>query len=270
MRFPFSQIPAVETLFGVAGKVAIVTGGAHGIGRATAGLLALSGARVAIADRDFAGAQRVVEELREVSGGKAQALAVDVDIADEESVLSLFSAAESEFSTLDILVNNAAIIPITPMFDIDVDSWDRVQGVNLRGTFLCMREGIRRMKQAGKGGSIINISSVGSFQTATHGGAAYAASKGGINSLTKLTALEFASDNIRINGVVPGAFDSLGDRQFPYASMPTGPIMEAGRIPLGRAGTPLELASVVMFLASPAAAYITGQLLVVDGGFLIS
>ena len=269
-RFPFSRIPSVSELYGVGGKVAVVTGAAHGMGRTIAGLMALSGASVIVADRDAAGAERTVEEMLEATQGKARAISVATDVSDEKSVVALFEAAGAAYGVPDILVNNAALIPIRPMLETELAEWERTLGVNLRGSFLCLREAAGRMKRANKGGAVVNISSVGALQTATVGGSAYGASKGGIDALTRTAAYELAADNIRINSVLPGACDTLGDRPFPYAAMPTGPIMSPGRIPLGRAASPLELASAVMFLASPAASYITGQTLVVDGGFMIS
>lgn len=270
MRFPFSDIPSIEKLYGVKDQIAIVTGAAHGMGRTIAGLMALSGANVVIADLDGPGAERVVEEVHDASQGKASAIAITVDIADEESVKSLFDATDATYGCPDILVNNAAVIPIIPMLETEVAEWDRTQGVNLRGTFLCMREAVRRMKQAEKSGAIVSIASVGALQTATFGATAYGASKGGVIALTRTAAAEFAADKIRINAVLPGATDTLGDREFPYPEMPTGPIMGLERIPLGTVATPLQIASAVMFLASSAASYITGQTLIVDGGFMVS
>lgn len=245
---------------------AIVTGGGSGIGRCIAETFADAGARIVVADIDLAAARAVAESI-EAAGGQARAIAVDV--SREGEVIRLFEEAGAAYGNIDVLVNNAAIFPKKPFLDVDTEFWDRLQSVNLRGTFLCLREAIKRMKSSG-GGSIVNISSVSSMQAVVHHNAVYNATKAGVNSLTRTTALEFGSDGIRVNAVLPGGIPTDGARAASAAIELKGPILGAGRIPLGGMGDVQDIANAALFLASPASRYISGQLLAVDGGFLIS
>ena len=257
----------VESLFGLGGRVALVTGAGSGIGRETALLLASAGATVVAADLNEEGAQQTVAQIEQAAG---KAIALKVDIGDEASVVAMFEAVRAKLGRLDILVNNAGIYPKTSFVDTPAEKWDRVMRINLRGTFLCMREAVKQMQAGGTGGSIINISSVASLQPVIFDNGDYGASKAGVNNLTKTAALEFAEDRIRVNAVLPGGVATEGAAASTKSHKAHGPITQPGRMPLGRIGVAADIASAVLFFASPAADYVTGQLLAVDGGFQIS
>lgn len=254
-------------LFGLHGKTAVVTGAVQGIGFGIARMLAMAGARLVVADLRGDAAEAAAATLRD---GGAEAVGVAVDVSEEESVTGLFSSALAAFGGVDILVNNAGIYPKTPFLELTAAQWDRIHAVNLRGTFLCMREAIRHMKAAGRGGAIVNISSVNSLQPVIHDNAQYGSSKAGVNMLTRTTALEFAADGIRVNAVLPGGVATEGAAQSVADRAPTGPLTQPGRMPLGRIGEPADIAAAVLFLSAPASSYVTGQLLAVDGGFQVS
>lgn len=258
---------SVESLFNLGGRVALVTGAGSGIGRETALLLASAGAIVVAADLNEEGAQQTVAQI-ETAAGKS--IALKVDIGDEASIVAMFEAVHTRLGRLDVLVNNAGIYPKTSFVDTSAEKWDRVLRVNLRGTFLCMREAVKQMRAAGTGGSIINISSVASLQPVIFDNGDYGASKAGVNNLTKVAALEFAADRIRVNAVLPGGVTTEGSAASTKVHQAHGPITQPGRMPLGRMGVAADIASAVLFFASPAADYVTGQLLAVDGGFQIS
>lgn len=264
-----SQIGArLTNVFGLAGKVAIITGSAQGLGRDTATLMAEVGAKVVIADLNLEAAQATAAAI-EAKGGIAMACAANV--ADEVAVKALFTTVDAKFGSVDILVNNAAHRSKAELFDMTVEQWDQMQNVTLRGTFLCCREAIKRMKAAGKGGAIVNISSVGSVHTTLWGvNVHYDAAKAGVDSITRSLASEFAADGIRVNSVLPGGMASEGGKNISASYNIRGPMIGAGRIPLGRMANPMEVAQAVFFLASPAASYITGQIVAADGGYSVS
>lgn len=264
-----TQIGArLAAVFGLAGKVAIVTGSAQGLGRQTAGLMAEAGASVVIADLNLEGAKSTAAEI-EARGGIATACAVDV--ADETSVKALFAAVDRRFGPAGILVNNAAHRAKAELFEMTVEQWDAMQQVTLRGTFLCCREAIVRMRAGGNGGSIVNISSVGSIRTTLWGvNVHYDAAKAGVDSVTRSLASEFAGEQIRVNSILPGGMASEGGKNISATYKIRGPMIGPGRIPMSRVAEPLEVAQAVLFLASPASSYITGQMVAVDGGFTVS
>jgi NAD(P)-dependent dehydrogenase (short-subunit alcohol dehydrogenase family) len=255
-------------MFNLTGRVAIITGAAQGLGRETAKLLAEVGASVVIADLNLEAARRTAAEIE--SGGGI-ALACIVDVADEGSVKEMFAAVDGRFGGVDILVNNAAYRAKAEFFDMPVQQWDKMQEVVVRGTFLCCREAIKRMKTARKGGSIVNISSVGSVHTTLWGvNTHYDAAKAAVDSITRTLGGEFAADRIRVNSILPGGMQSEGARDISTDFTIRGPITGTGRIPMGRIAAPIEVAHAVLFLASPASSYITGQMLAADGGFMVS
>lgn len=258
---------SIAALFGLQNKCAVVTGGGAGIGRSVARLLAKAGARVVVADVNVPTALAVAGELNASAAGSA--LGISCDVSSESSVVALFDAAVQQFGAVDILVNVAGIYPKTSFLETSAEKWDRIHAVNLRGTFLCMREAIKRMKAAGNGGSIVNISSVASLQPVIYDNGDYGATKAGVNNLTKTAAYEFAPDKIRVNAVLPGGV-ATEQAMKPSGKTPTGPITQPGRMPLGRIGEPEDIASAVLFFASSASSYVTGQLLAVDGGFQVS
>lgn len=263
----------LNAIFRLGGKTAIITGAGRGIGKATADLFASAGAKVVAADIDGARAAAVAEELRRDG---FEAIAATTDVADEASVIAMCEAATAAFGGIDVLVHGAGIFPKIPLLTITVSQWDVIQAVNLRGTMLCLRESIKRMKAAGKGGSIVLISSVSSRQELIFHNAAYGASKAGVSNLTKVAALEFAGERIRVNAVLPGGVATEGAKEATEKLVREGLNVEGplagnpGRMLLGRIGTADDIANACLFLASPAADYITGEEVVVDGGFLVS
>jgi 3-oxoacyl-[acyl-carrier protein] reductase len=241
----------------LSGKVALVTGSTRGIGRAIADTLAGAGAQVAVVGRDLPRAEAAAAEI----GCGARGFACDV--SDTAQVSTLVSDVEAAFGTLDILVNNAGLTRDNVIMRLKDEDWDAVIDANLRGAFASIRAASRGMMKR-RSGRIINISSVVGV-IGNRGQANYAASKAGLIGLTKSVAKELASRNILCNAVAPGfiATDmtaALGDDQRAALE---------GQIPLARLGSPADIASAVAFLASDHAAYITGQVLVVDGGMVM-
>jgi hypothetical protein len=240
------------------GKLAFVTGAGSGIGAATSKLLAARGARVAVADINVDAVTRIASEI-ERDGGYA--LPVRIDVADPASVEEAVAKATRD-GGLDLAVNAAGITgALAPCADHGVADWQRIVGVNLTGTFLCMRAQIAAMLRQG-GGAIVNVSSImGSH--ALPGTAAYAASKHGVEGLTKAAALDYAKQGIRINAVAPGYVDTpmIAGRK---------PAVEEKIVamhPIGRIAEPEEIAKVIAFLLSADASFITGSIHLADGGF---
>lgn len=263
----------IKDLFDLSGKGAIVTGGAMGIGQAIAFRFSEAGAKVLIADIDFEGASRTVEKINTM-GGSAQAIQADArSITDAAKVAKV---AVDSFGSLDILVNNAGIYPLMPFMKIGEEMLQNVFDVNLKGPFLFSQAAADEMIKAGIGGKIINIASVDAFHP-TGNTSHYNASKGGVVMLTKALALELAPHRILVNAVAPGSIttpgtDAIRNRTGRYADSerPQRGTDFAQRVPLGRMGEPDDIAKVVLFLASMAADYMTGTVLLVDGGFLLS
>ena len=263
----------IGELFDLTGKAAIVTGGAAGIGQAIALRLAEAGAAVTIADIDTEGANRTASEIQ-ARGGKSIFLAADARSADDAR--QAVRATVRAFGSLDILVNNAGIYPICPFMNITEELWDRVLTINLKGTFLYSQAAADVMIKGGRGGRIINIASIDALHP--NGSVAhYNASKGGLLMLTKAMALELAPHRILVNAVAPGATQTPGTqalREGAARAFNIDPEQIAQafvqRVPLGRMGEPDDVARIALFLASAAADYITGDLIVVDGGFLLS
>jgi 3-oxoacyl-[acyl-carrier protein] reductase len=264
--------PDIAALLRLDGTVSVVTGSGRGIGRAIAEYFAAAGAQVVVADIDANNAETVAAAIRSTGGS---ALGVAVDVASQESVQALYAAVQKACGRLDSLVHAAAIFPKYALLDITVEQWDRILAVNLRGSMLVIREAIRVMKAGGRGGAIVNVSSVSGERELVYHNAAYGASKAGLTNLTKVAALEFGADRIRVNAVLPGgtategAIEATQDMRARGLEQ-KGPIMHPGRVPLGMMGQPGDIAAACLFLASPAAAQITGQCLAVDGGFLVS
>jgi NAD(P)-dependent dehydrogenase (short-subunit alcohol dehydrogenase family) len=261
----------LQSLFGVPDKVAVVTGAASGIGKATAKLMAEAGARVVVADLDRAGAAQVAEDIVAEGG---EAIGVEVDISSEPQVQAMMARAAEAFGGVDILVNNAAYRPKADFMEMSVETWDRMHEINTRGTFLCMREAIRLMLRQGKerGGAIVNISTIGAAHPTIFNNTHYDSSKSAVNGLTRTAAAEFAHAGIRINAIMPGGVDTEGSRRMREGGLgfvAQGPMTMPGRMPLG-AAQPLQLASAILFLAGPASSYMTGHIMAVDGGYLVS
>lgn len=251
---------ALESMIGLTGKVALVTGGASGIGEGIAQVLAGAGARVVVLDRNLAGAQQVAASL---GGG---ALAREIDIADELSVTAAIAGLVAEIGAPWLLVNCAGVQDRVMMLDATAADWDRNYQVNLRGSFFCLREAAKAMIAAGVRGRIVNITSVAATAPIMPGLSAYAASKHGLLGLTRSAAMELFEQGITVNSVQPGGI------MTPGALGATGPdpSERASAEPvLGRV-TPNDIGGAVLYFSSVIAAHTTGQTLAVDSGYLIT
>ena len=254
----------LNALYSLSSQAAIVTGGAQGMGEQISRFLAGMGASVAVADINAAGAEEVAAAIV-AEGGIASSF--HVDMGDEASVVALVDGAHAAFGRVDILVNVAGLSDRNNLADTTADFWDRIHDVNLRGPFIAIREAMRHMRADGIRGRIVNIASHSAFHAVLPSLFAYSTSKAGVVGLTRAAAMEGVGDGIRVNAVCPGNTATPGQMQA------TGPAFTADVIakfmpPIGRAGTPTDIASAVLFLVSEASAFVTGQALVVDGGML--
>lgn len=244
-------------MFSLKDKVAVVTGASQGIGRETALALAQAGAKVVVAARNE---EKLVALVNDITAAGGEAFAVKMDVADPEQIKAGFKQVLEKFGRLDILVNNAAVTRDGLALRMKKDDWDTVLQTNLTGAHLCIQQALGTMMRA-RSGRIINISSVVA-QSGNPGQANYVAAKAGLIGLTKAIAVEIASRNITVNAVAPGFIETPMTDVLPaevkQALMP--------RIPLGRMGTPCDVAAAIVFLASDEAGYITGHVLNVNGG----
>ncbi|TNE35831.1 MAG: glucose 1-dehydrogenase [Alphaproteobacteria bacterium] len=251
----------------LAGKVAVISGGASGIGRATALRFAAEGAKVAIADvSDDKGM-----DLAESMGREGHDVFFQhLDVTEPEAWADLMEKTVDRWGQLDILLNSAGVGWMTPLLETDLEGFRKVTGINLDGTFLGLQAAVRAMKKLGKGGSIINISSVLGL-VGLSGLTAYGASKGGVKLLTKAAALECAELglNIRVNSVHPGYIETpMVMRRFDKIDNPAEAHKHLTRQhPIGRLGQPEEIAAMVLYLASDESAFVTGAEFVIDGGY---
>jgi NAD(P)-dependent dehydrogenase (short-subunit alcohol dehydrogenase family) len=247
-------------VYSLAGRRAIVTGASKGIGKAIALAFAEHGASIMLADIDPA----VHTVANTLSASGAQCFSKIVDMRNEADIIELIDNSDTQLGGIDILVNNAGVFPLMPIAQMTSEIWDNVQAVNLRAAMLSTREVVAIMRSQGRGGSIVNMSSLGSLKPRLVGLSAYNASKSGLNMLTKAAALEFAGDNIRINAVLPGP---IGTEEI-LADMSEGDYIERAKasIPLKRLGEPREVAHLVCFLCSQASAFMTGECVGIDGG----
>ena len=255
-------MPSTHT-FSVAGKVALITGASSGFGKHFAMVLAREGAKVGLAARRLDALDSVAREIRSAGGVAAT---VKLDVADIASIAPAVAAVERELGRIDVLINNSGTSVVKPLLEQTEQDWDAVVDVNLKGAFFVAGEVARRMRDDGRGGSIVNIESILSFRQTGHI-PGYVASKAGLTQLTKTMALELARYNIRVNGIAPGYFSTDINRD--YLASEAGAAM-IKRIPQRRAGNIEDLEGPLLLLASDASRYMTGTTLVVDGGHLVS
>jgi 3-oxoacyl-[acyl-carrier protein] reductase len=250
--------------FDLKGKVALVTGASSGLGRATAESLAASGARVAINfHRNQPGAQSAHREIT-ASGGSA--IVIQADVTRSSEVQSLVEQTVAEFGPVDILVNNAgSLVERMRILELTEERWDEVIDLNLKSAFLCSRAVAASMMER-KTGTIINVSSIAGRTGGALGSIHYSAAKGGLITFTKGLAKELGPYGVRVNAVSPGVIDTPYHEQF---SSPEMMKTYAAQIPLGRVGTPAEVAQVICFLASEAAGYLVGETIEINGGMFM-
>ena len=248
-----------------AGKVALVTGAAAGMGLATARAFAEAGAAIVLAD---VSEEAVRAEAQKLAAAGQRALAIRCDVSDDGDVAAMIERTVAEFGRLDAAFNNAGVMArIAPVADTSRDEWDRVIGINLRGVWSCMKHELRQMERQGSG-AIVNNASVGAL-TGNPGIASYIASKHGVIGLTRTAALEYVKRGIRVNAVNPGLIDTqiardvVSGDEHAYADL-------AKNVPIGRAGRPEEIAAAVLWLCSPGASYVIGHGLTVDGGMTVA
>jgi len=258
------QTTPLGELIDLTGRTAIVTGGAMGIGLGIARRLHEAGASVLVADLDAAAGEHAAEALRALRADSA--LAVRGDVSDPESVEHMVHAAVESFGGIDILVNNAGIYPMLPLRDLDVETFRRVIDVNLVGLFLCTKAASARMIAQGRGGRIVNITSIDALHPSMVGLAHYDASKHGAWGFTKNVALELAPHNISVNAIAPGGIRTPGIGDMDDTALKGFEAM----IPMRRMGDPDDIARATLFLASELSSYMTGSQIVVDGGRLLA
>lgn len=260
---PAPALTRSSDLIDLTGQTAIVTGAAMGIGLGIACRLHDAGANVLLADLEVAAAERAGASLR--ARRDASAAAVEADVSDARSVKAMVRAAVEAFGRVDILVNNAGIYPMLPLAQLDAEHFRRIVDVNLTGLFLCTKEASGRMIEQGRGGRIINITSIDALHPSMVGLAGYDASKHGAWGFTKNVALELAPHGIRVNAIAPGGVRTPGtegteEQMRAFAAL----------IPMGRLGDADEIGRVALFLASDLSSYMTGAQIVVDGGRLLA
>ncbi|MEE8534729.1 MAG: SDR family oxidoreductase [Kiloniellales bacterium] len=248
-----------EHLFDLNGKVAIVTGASSGLGRQFALTLARAGAKVALGARRT---ELLADLARQIEGFDGRAIPVQLDVTDAESVRACVETAETELGPVSILVNNAGIGNADPALDLEQEAWDRVIATNLTGAWLMARETGRHMVALGHGGSIVNVASILGLGAARNS-TAYCAAKAGLVNLTRAMAIELAAQDIRVNALAPGWFET--DMTRDLLSGPGGETVRK-RIPQRRIGQPRDLDGALVLLASDASRYMTGSVIVVDGG----
>jgi 3-oxoacyl-[acyl-carrier protein] reductase len=249
------------TNLGLADKVVLVTGGGSGIGRGIAEAFGHAGAKVALTYRDSAaGAQQVADAI---AGNGGESLALPADVTDERAVEEVFAAVVDRFGALDVLVANCGgLLQRSSVRDCSLELWNQAIAVNLTSTFLCCRAALRVMEPA-RSGTIVTISSLAALNGGGTGSAHYATAKGGVVTFTRALAKEAGPLGIRVNSVAPGLIGTQFHDRF---STPEGREKTVGRTPLGREGSPADVAGLVLFLASSLAAFVTGETIEVSGG----
>jgi 2-deoxy-D-gluconate 3-dehydrogenase len=268
---PSQQFTPLHQLISLSDKKAIVTGGAAGLGFAISQRLAEAGATIVITDTNREKGEKASQDLKNQG---YHVNFIQCDISQEKEVQDMMNSIGRNLGSIDILVNNAGIYPQKPLIQMNGGAFERVISVNLKGTFLCSREVSRHMIDKGQGGCIINIASIDAIHPSAEGLAAYDASKGGVLTLTKSMALELGRYDIRVNVIAPGGIltESLRAKLSESSASQGKAQLKAflARMPLGRMGKADEIGRVALFLASDLASYMTGSLVVVDGGYLIT
>jgi len=257
---------SIADLVSLKGRVAVVTGGAQGLGKAMASRLAEAGASVLIVDLKIEQAQMAALELSQRHGAKV--IATGLDVTNSAAVNAAAELAQTELGSLDIWVNNAGLYPNVSLLDMTDEGWDQVMAVNLRGVFASCREAARRMIAAGRGGVLINVVSTAGFTGVAPGVSAYVASKHGVRGLVRQLAIELAPHDIRVLGVAPTFCETEGNMAA-LAALPDKVRSEISATltsKLGRVGVPDDIARVVLFAASDMATFMTGSTLLADAG----
>ncbi len=246
------------------GKVAIITGARRGMGRTHALTLAQAGAKVVVSDINLEDCLKVVKEIEE---GGGEAMAIKCDISQKKEVDEMVQKTIGKFGRVDVLVNNAGIAQFKSFLELTEEDWDRTININLKGYFLCSQACAKEMVKQ-KSGVIVNIASIAmgqvgvGFPHLTH----YCASKGGIVAMTEASAIELAPYNIRVNAIAPGAIDTPMVSDIKEDPKSLNPML--ARIPLNKMGKPQDISDAVLFLSSDRSSYMTGSVIVVDGGYV--
>lgn len=268
--------PQINSFLNLSGKTAIVTGGAMGIGKAICYRLAEAGVSVAVIDIALEKAEETANAINK-AGGKA--IAVQADVGSLPNAEKVFKTVNDKLGPIDILVNNAGIYPMSSVLEITETLWDKVIAINLKGTFIYSQLAAKKMKEKGIRGKIINIASIDGLHP-TGNLVHYDSSKGGVVMMTKAMAKELGPFKISVNGIAPGGISTEGASAMGQESMKAMIAMGIkpeemtkafmARIPLARMGVPDDIAKAVLFLASDLSSYMTGEVIVVDGGYLLS